>query len=95
MKDDLKSEYPDFSKDDLVRTMFEIVDEQLHDLVSNLDIQLSKPIIVIGDIGRWNGRVQGYKMIESGNIKECFYSTATAMNGMLINSRFEMRSSTP
>lgn len=35
-KDDLKSEYPDFSKDDLVQTMFEIVDEQLHDLVSTL-----------------------------------------------------------
>ena len=26
----------------------------------NLNIQLSQPIIVIGDIGRWNGRVMGY-----------------------------------
>lgn len=71
-KDDLQSEYPDFCQDDLVLTMFEINDEQLQDLISALDIQLSKPIIIIGDIGRWNGRVSGYKIIESGNIKDCF-----------------------
>ena len=29
----------------------------------NLNVQLSQPIIVIGDIGRWNGRVMGYKDI--------------------------------
>ena len=31
-------------------------------------------LIVIGDLGRWNGRVMGYKMIDSGNIKDCLYS---------------------
>ena len=25
-------------------------------------------------LGRWNGRVSGYKMIDSGNIKDCLYS---------------------
>ena len=30
--------------------------------------------IIIGDLGRWNGRVSGYKMIDSGNIKDCLYS---------------------
>lgn len=40
----------------------------------NLDIQLSQPIIVIGDFGRWNGRVTGYKEITSGNIADCLYS---------------------
>ena len=73
-KDELKSEHPNYSQDDLVLTMFEKVDEQLFELVSSLDMQLSQPIIIIGDIGRWNGRVQGYKMIESGNIKDCFYT---------------------
>lgn len=89
-KDELKVEYPDYSKDDLVLTMFEMVDEQLHDLVSNLDIQLSKPIIVIGDIGRWNGRVQGYKMIESGNIKECF-CTDCDLNEFYIDKLGDLR----
>ena len=48
--------------------------EYLSDERVNLNVQLSQPIIVIGDIGRWNGRVTGYKMIDSGNIKDCLYS---------------------
>ena len=48
--------------------------DYLSDERVNLNVQLSQPIIVIGDIGRWNGRVAGYKMIESGNIKDCLYS---------------------
>ena len=38
---------------------------------TNLDIQLSRPILVIGDLGLWNGRRMGYKEIESGNISDC------------------------
>ena len=54
--------------------MVETNDEYLSCERMNLDIQLSQPIIVIGDIGRWNGRLMGYKMIDSGNIKDCLYS---------------------
>lgn len=54
--------------------MVEVNDDFLYDERTNLDIQLSQPIIVIGDIGRWNGRVMGYKEIPSGNIKDCLYS---------------------
>lgn len=54
--------------------MVETNGEYLSDERANLNIQLSQPIIVIGDIGRWNGRVMGYKMIDSGNIKDCLYS---------------------
>lgn len=54
--------------------MVETNSEYLSDERMNLDIQLSQPIIVIGDLGRWNGRVMGYKMIDSGNIKDCLYS---------------------
>ena len=46
----------------------------LDDERSNLDIQLSQPIIVIADLGLWNGRRTGYKEIQSGNIKDCLYS---------------------
>lgn len=48
--------------------------EYLSDERVNLNVQLSQPIIVIGDIGRWNGRVMGYKDIPSGNIKDCLYA---------------------
>lgn len=58
----------------LYEFMVETNDEYLSDERMNLNVQLSQPIIVIGDLGRWNGRVMGYKMIDSGNIKDCLYS---------------------
>lgn len=54
--------------------MVETNDEYLSDERDNLNVCLSQPIIVIGDLGRWNGRVMGYKMIDSGNIRDCLYS---------------------
>ena len=54
--------------------MVETNDNYLLDERANLNIRLSKPIIVIGDIGRWNGRVMGYKDIPSGNIQDCLYA---------------------
>lgn len=48
--------------------------ELIYDERANLNIQLNEPILVIGDLGLWNGRRQGYKEIESGNIKDCLYS---------------------
>lgn len=54
--------------------MYETNNPSLDDERANLDIQLSQPIIVIGDLGRWNGRTMGYREIGSGNIKDCLYS---------------------
>lgn len=58
----------------LYKWIVETNDEYLSDERENLNIQFVQPIIVIGDLGRWNGRVMGYKMIDSGNIKDCLYS---------------------
>lgn len=58
----------------LYQYMVKTNDEYLSDERANLNVQLSQPIIVIGDLGRWNGRVMGYKMVDSGNIKDCLYS---------------------
>ena len=66
--------YPGYSDDELYDIMVKSNAENLYDERVNLNIQLSQPIIVIGDLGRWNGRVSGYKMIDSGNIKDCLYS---------------------
>ena len=46
----------------------------LEDLKSELDIKLKNPIIAIADLGLWNGRHSGYKLINSCNIKDCFHS---------------------
>ena len=51
--------------------MLETNDDYLGDERMNLNIQLSQPIIIIAVLGLWNGRVSGYKEIESGNIADC------------------------
>ena len=66
---------PDEINDDRLYTeMLETNHSYLDDERVNLNIQQSQPIIVIAVLGRWNGRFQGYKMIDSGNIKDCLYS---------------------
>lgn len=83
--DDWRDDYKDFleingidddpnNEDKLYQWMVETNADYLDDERTNLNIRLSQPIIVIGDIGRWNGRVMGYKVIDSGNIKDCLYS---------------------
>ena len=62
----------------------------LDDERGNLNIQLDEDIIVIADIGRWNGRVSGYKMIESGNIKDCL-STECDMAEWYVDGRGDLR----
>ena len=83
--DDWRDDYKEFleineldddtnDENELYKWMVETNGDYLDDERMNLNIQLSQPIIVIGDLGRWNGRVMGYKMIDSGNIKDCLYS---------------------
>lgn len=58
--------------------LYEMNDEYLEDERQNLDIPLSAPILAIADLGRWDGRVPGFKDIES-NIKNCLYSSYDPM----------------
>ncbi|MBR0162424.1 MAG: hypothetical protein IJQ02_14240 [Oscillospiraceae bacterium] len=71
---DLEAEYPDLTEDQRIALMYEISGDYLDDERANLNIQLSHPILVIGDLGLWNGRKSGYKEIASGNIRDCLYS---------------------
>ncbi len=70
----LEEEYPDYADHELVDIMYKTNDEYIDDERYNLDIPLNRTIIVIGDLGLWNGRRMGYKEIQSGNIKDCLYS---------------------
>lgn len=58
---DLEAEYPDLSDRERENLMYEINGNYLDDERANLNIQLSQPILVIADLGRWNGRFPGYK----------------------------------
>lgn len=73
-KDDLLDEYPELSERERMELMYEINGDYLDDERNNLDIQLSQPILVVADLGLWNGRFMGYKKIKSGNIRDCLYS---------------------
>lgn len=70
----LEEEYPELTTEERIMEMYERNNSYLDDERCNLDIQLSQPILVIGDLGRWNGRVMGYKEIPSGNIRDCLCS---------------------
>ena len=73
-REDLEEQYPDLTEAERMELMYELNGDYLDDERSNLDIQLSRPILVVGDLGLWNGRRMGYKEIPSGNIRDCLYS---------------------
>lgn len=89
-RDDLQEQYPTASEDELITKMYEINNDYLDDERVNLNIQLPQSIIVIGDLGLWNGRVHGYKMIDSGNIKDCLYSDCD-MNEWYVDKNGDLR----
>lgn len=72
--EELESEYDEeLSDDEKWKMLYDTVYEFLEDARMNLNIKLSDEIIVLGDIGRWDGRARGYKLISSGNIKDCLF----------------------
>ena len=73
---DLEAEYPDLSEDERIELMYKINADQLDDERTNLNIQLGMPILIIADLGLWDGRRSAYREIASGNIKDCLYSNA-------------------
>lgn len=50
--------------------MMETNDEYLYDERMNLDKVVEGRILVIADLGLWNGRKPAYKIVDSGNIKD-------------------------
>lgn len=60
--------------DKLYGRMVELNNEYLSDARANLDIVLGESILVIADLGLWDGRYPDYREITSGNIKDCLYS---------------------
>lgn len=70
---DFEAKYPDLSESELVRKMYEVNADYLLEERMNLNIQFSKPILVIADIGQWDGRYDGYAEVRSGRISDCLY----------------------
>ena len=71
---DLEAEYPELTENERYDLMLEMNRDYLDDERVNLNIQLSQPILLIADLGLWDGRHSGYREIKSGNIRDCLYS---------------------
>ena len=70
----MEKQYPDLTEAERMELMYELNSDYLDDERTNLNIQLSRPILVVGDLGLCHGRRMGYKEISSGNIRDCLYS---------------------
>ena len=68
---DLEAEYPEYNEDELYRLMCELNDEYLDDERLNLRKHADGEIVIIADLGRWNGRFSGYKELHSDLISDC------------------------
>ena len=74
LEEDLKADYPDLSEEEYYAMLLERNNEFLSDERENLNIHCGDDILAIGDLGRWNGRLMGYKVYESGKISDCLSS---------------------
>jgi hypothetical protein len=70
---ELRDEYPEKTEEELLELAGELNNDYLFDLRTELNINLSRKILLIADLGLWNGRRSGYQEIGS-NVKDCFYS---------------------
>ena len=53
----------------------EVNADALDDEKRNLDIDVGEEIIIIADLGLWDGRHQAYKLLNSTNIADCLSGT--------------------
>lgn len=73
-RDAFEEDYSSLTDDEKYQLMCDLNNDYLDDERRNLDIQVGTPIIVIADIGRWDGRHTGYREISSGCIRDCLES---------------------
>ena len=70
--DDLRQEYPDAGEEELYQMAVAENWADRHDIRYVVDEDLGAPILAVADLGLWNGRKNGYKLIKSGNVADCF-----------------------
>lgn len=72
--DDFEKEYLDISDEKKFELMNELNNDCLEEVRHTMDVYVGSPIIIIADLGLWDGRHGGYKIIESGYLRDCMYS---------------------
>ena len=64
--------------------MYEINNRYLDDERVNLNIQLDQPILVIADLGLWNGRRPGYQETLPAAISGTAFTVAGILNTPMV-----------
>lgn len=64
-------ELDEMSESEKWQAVYDEMECALDDAQCNLNENVGNTIIAIGDLGLWNGRVQGYKEIKGNNISGC------------------------
>jgi hypothetical protein len=77
------------SESELIDAMYRYNANDLDFIRDDLDrVVSSAGIIAIADLGLWNGRRQGYKMINSGSLSDCLYSDCDYVEFYVENGKF-------
>ena len=63
--DDLREQFPNLDENALYEKMWSLNNEYLDDERANLDLDVGSPILVLADLGLWNGRHRGYGEIKA------------------------------
>ena len=63
-----------YSDDEKFQLMNNLNNDYLEDDRREMDVCVGSPIIIIADIGKWDGRHAGYRILESVNLRDCLYS---------------------
>lgn len=72
---ELRAEEPDLTDDQVYARMYSTNNDYLDDERANLDgIRYNMPILVISQLGLWNGTSSGYGEIRSGKVTDCLCS---------------------
>jgi hypothetical protein len=73
-RDDLLADYPDYSEDELWRAMVDTNDLYLEDERRNLAVPVGGSLVILADLGLWNGRRFGFKVIPDATAADILYS---------------------
>ena len=74
LRENLAEINPDYTEDDLWNYYNDYATMSYEDELINCDIETEGQIIVIADLGLWNGRHSGYKLLSKKNINACLSS---------------------
>lgn len=89
-RDDLLAADDTLTEDEMYSRMYELNGEYLEDERMNLSSAIAKGgIIIVADLGLWNGRRQGCRMVESGKISDCLSTREQGSAAWYVDSKGE------